>query len=41
VPLPQAVEPVAPSPLWQPLLDRLDRLADIRGATGDWIAAGW
>jgi hypothetical protein len=41
VPLPQEIETVAASPLWQPLLDRLAKLAGIRGATGDWIAAGW
>jgi acyl-CoA hydrolase len=39
--LPQSIEPITGSPLWQPLLDRLAKLADIRGATGDWIAAGW
>lgn len=41
VPLPQEIETVAASPLWQPLLGRLAKLAGIRGATGDWIAAGW
>jgi hypothetical protein len=41
VPLPQEIETVAASPLWQPLFDRLAKLAGIRGATGDWIAAGW
>jgi hypothetical protein len=41
VPLPQEIETVATGPLWQPLFDRLAKLADIRGATGDWIAAGW
>lgn len=41
VPLPQAVEPEPASPLWKPLVERLGKLADIRGATGDWIAAGW
>jgi len=40
VPLPQPVEPTS-SPLWQPLIDRLAKLSGIRGATGDWIAAGW
>jgi hypothetical protein len=39
--LPQPIEPIAGGPLWQPLIDRLAKLADIRGATGDWIAAGW
>jgi acyl-CoA thioesterase YciA len=41
VPLPQDVEPVADSPLWQPLVARVQKLASTRGATGDWIAAGW
>jgi hypothetical protein len=41
VALPQPIEPIAGGPLWQPLIDRLAKLADIRGATGDWIAAGW
>jgi acyl-CoA hydrolase len=41
VPLPQPVEPVADSPLWQPLAARVQKLASTRGATGDWIAAGW
>jgi acyl-CoA hydrolase len=41
VPLPQPVEPLRDCPRWQPLVDRLAKLADVRGATGDWIAAGW
>ena len=41
VPLPAEIQPVASSALWQPLVDRLDKLAGIRGASGDWIAAGW
>ena len=39
--LPQPVEPVPASPLWQPLTERLKKLGSIRGATADWIAAGW
>ncbi|MCE9631629.1 MAG: acyl-CoA hydrolase [Planctomycetia bacterium] len=39
--LPQPIKPVRGGPLWQPLIDRLGKLADIRGATGNWIAAGW
>ena len=39
--LPQPIEPLGGGPLWQPLLDRLDKLANVRGATGNWIAAGW
>lgn len=39
VALPQPVELAADTPLWQPLVKRLDQLASIRGATGDWIAA--
>jgi acyl-CoA hydrolase len=39
--LPQPIEPLEGGPLWQPLIDRLAKLADVRGATGDWIAAGW
>jgi len=38
-PLPRAVEDLAGGPLWQPLLERLEKLAAIRGATADWIAA--
>ncbi|MFM8735720.1 MAG: acyl-CoA thioesterase [Pirellulales bacterium] len=41
VPLPTEIHPVDPGPLWQPLSDRLDKLAGIRGTSGDWIAAGW
>jgi len=26
---------------WRPLTARLEKLAGIRGATADWIAAGW
>ncbi len=39
--LPQAIEPIGDSPLWQPLVARLAKLADIRGATADWIGAGF
>jgi len=39
-PLPRPVEDLAIGPLWQPLLERLEKLAAIRGATADWIAAG-
>jgi len=39
-PLPQPVEDLATGPLWQPLRERLEKLAAIRGATADWIAAG-
>jgi hypothetical protein len=39
--LPQPVEPVPASPLWQPLTERLKKLGTVRGATADWIAAGW
>jgi acyl-CoA thioesterase YciA len=41
VDLPQPIEPVAVSPLWQPLLVRLEKLADVRGATADWLSAGF
>ncbi len=39
--LPQPIEPISGGRFWQPLIDRSARLATIRGATGDWIAAGW
>lgn len=38
-PLPHPVAVAADGNLWQPLRERLERLAPIRGATGDWIAA--
>ena len=38
VPLPREVEP-SEHPFWQPLADRLARLATVRGATGGWLAA--
>lgn len=38
VELPGHIEPVTDAPLWQPLLTRLDKLSDIRGATADWLA---
>ncbi|MFM7108823.1 MAG: hotdog domain-containing protein [Planctomycetaceae bacterium] len=39
--LPGAVEVADDSPLWQPLVERLGKLAAVRGATADWLAAGW
>lgn len=41
VDLPSTVELAPESPLWQPLVERLGKLALVRGATADWIAAGW
>ncbi|MFM9057985.1 MAG: acyl-CoA hydrolase [Planctomycetaceae bacterium] len=41
VELPHAVDVAAESGLWQPLVERLGKLAMVRGATADWIAAGW
>jgi acyl-CoA hydrolase len=41
VDLPAPVEAAPAQGLWQPLHARLDKLAAIRGATADWIAAGW
>ena len=41
VDLPQPIEPVGDAPLWQPLVARLEKLADVRGATADWIGAGF
>ena len=40
VALPGGIEPVAASPLWQPLVSRLEKLGPVRGATADWIEAG-
>ena len=40
VDLPAEIEPVSESPLWQPLLTRLEKLGGIRGGTADWMAAG-
>ena len=37
--LPASIEIAAESPLWQPLVKRLEQLATIRGATADWMAA--
>ena len=37
VELPREVEPVTDAPLWQPLITRLDKLSEIRGATADWL----
>lgn len=39
--LPARVEVEGESALWQPLVERLGKLAMVRGATADWIAAGW
>ena len=39
VPVGSLVEMLATGPLWQPLIARLEKLAAIRGATADWIAA--
>lgn len=39
--LPAEVETADCSGFWQPLHERLDKLAAVRGATGDWLAAGW
>jgi len=41
VPLPAPVDPVIPDPFWQPLIDRLERLARLRGGTADWFASGF
>jgi acyl-CoA hydrolase len=41
VALPDGIEPVASSPLWQPLMSRLEKLGQARGATADWIEAGF
>ena len=41
VDLPEPIEPVVAVPLWQPLLARLEKLADVRGATADWLSAGF
>jgi acyl-CoA hydrolase len=38
VELPQAIEPVTDNPLWQPLVTRLEKLSEIRGATADWLS---
>jgi acyl-CoA hydrolase len=37
VELPREVERVTDAPLWQPLITRLDKLSEIRGATADWL----
>lgn len=36
-PLPQPVEDLPDGPLWQPLRERLEKLAAIRGATAGWL----
>ena len=41
VDLPHAVESMGDAPLWQPLVARLEKLAEVRGATADWISAGF
>jgi acyl-CoA hydrolase len=41
VDLPGPVETAGDAPLWQPLVARLEKLADLRGATADWISAGF
>ena len=35
------VEVTTDPALWQPLTERLGKLATVRGATADWLAAGW
>ena len=39
--LPVDVETADLAGFWQPLHERLDKLGTIRGATAEWIAAGW
>lgn len=39
--LPAEVEAADRPGFWQPLHERLDKLGTIRGATAEWIAAGW
>ena len=41
VDLPHGVAVADESALWRPLVERLGKLAAVRGATADWIAAGW
>ena len=41
VDLPAGTESMPDGALWRPLATRLEKLAGIRGATADWIAAGW
>lgn len=38
---PRPIDAIVDSPLWQPLRERLEKLADIRGATAGWMAAGF
>lgn len=40
VEFPRSLEPLAGHPLWQPLIDRHDKFAKIRGSTGSWLEAG-
>jgi len=39
VAFPEPITDVAEGGLWQPLCDRLEKLAGLRGATADWISA--
>ena len=41
VELPGEIQTVGQAPLWQPLLSRHEKLAQTRGATADWIDAGF
>jgi acyl-CoA hydrolase len=41
VSLPRVVEAVADSALWQPLQARLAKIGQIKGATAEWIGAGF
>ena len=41
VDLPAPVSSAADEPLWRPLAARLEKLAGVRGATAEWIAAGF
>ncbi len=41
VELPRSLEPIPDCPLWRPLVERHEKLAKIRGSTGDWIEAGF
>ena len=38
LPLHDVLEPLTAAPLWQPLVPRLDKLSEIRGATADWLS---
>ncbi|MGB8852487.1 MAG: hypothetical protein WCC69_02860 [Pirellulales bacterium] len=41
VELPAVIEPAPLDGPWRPLHERLAKLATVRGATAEWIAAGW